>query len=154
MKGGTTRAGVRYLGIKHGYYPMDPLRAQECDMIVDAYVDVFEALGDAGFGKGFDPSTIPETRPKFWEMLDKFLAFLEPFCGRGPWLCGNKLCVADFWVGAFIFSTIKNPNVPFGNDTGDWNKRLTMFPAFKGYVDRFVMANQTRLKTRRTDLPL
>ena len=114
---------VRYLGLKHGYYPDDPLRAQECDMIVDAYYDIFTLLGDAGFGKGFDPSTIGETRPKFWEALDKFLAFIEPFCQKGPWLCGTKMCVADFWFGTFVSVTIKNPNCPFGHDTGDWEKR-------------------------------
>ena len=56
MKGGSTRATFRYLAQKHGYYPMDPLRAQEADMIVDSYLDVFTLLGDAGVGKGFDAS--------------------------------------------------------------------------------------------------
>ena len=37
LKGGSTKATMRFLGIKYGYYPDDALRAQECDMIVDAY---------------------------------------------------------------------------------------------------------------------
>lgn len=60
LKGGSTKATVRYLGIKHGYYPDDPLRAQECDMIVDTYIDVFQSFSDAANGKGFDPSTKAE----------------------------------------------------------------------------------------------
>ena len=154
MKGGATRAMVRYLGIKHGYYPMDPLRAQECDMIVDAFNDLFEIYGQAVFGKGNDESTFPETRPKFWEALDKFLAFLEPFCGRSQFLCGNNICIADFWIGAFIFSTHKNSNFPFGKDNGDWDKRLKMYPSYAGYVERITQANQARLRTRRQDQPI
>ena len=57
-------------------------------MIVDAYYDIFAALSDAGFGKGFDPKTIPECRAKFWPALDEFLTFIEPFCARGPFLTG------------------------------------------------------------------
>ena len=82
IKGGNTRACVRYLGMKHGYYPDDPVLAEECDMITDAYAKVFELSTQAIFGIGFDSSTIERCRRKFWPALDKFLEMLEPFCKR------------------------------------------------------------------------
>lgn len=41
MHGGATRATVRYLALKYGYYPENPMQAQECDMITDYFQDVF-----------------------------------------------------------------------------------------------------------------
>jgi hypothetical protein len=37
LKGGATRATMRYLSLTYGYYPDDPMQAQQCDMIVDAF---------------------------------------------------------------------------------------------------------------------
>lgn len=82
IKGGNTRAAVRYLGMKHGYYPDDPLRAQECDMITDSFAEIFELASEAAFGQGFDPNTIEECRRVFWPALEKFLDMLEPFCAK------------------------------------------------------------------------
>lgn len=42
MKGGATRAVMRLLGQTYGYYPQDPLEAQQCDMIVDGFQDLFD----------------------------------------------------------------------------------------------------------------
>ena len=109
MKGGATRAAVRYLGLKYGYYPDDPMRAQECDMITDAYYDTFGPQGETVLGKGNDANTIPDCQKKYKdEVLPKFLTFLEPYCARGTWLCGNKICTADFWVGAVIVELLCN----------------------------------------------
>lgn len=37
MKGGATRAVIRFLALTYGYYPDDPMQAQQCDMITDAF---------------------------------------------------------------------------------------------------------------------
>jgi hypothetical protein len=39
LKGGATRATMRYLAHMYGYQPEDPMQAQQCDMIIDAYQD-------------------------------------------------------------------------------------------------------------------
>ena len=150
MKGGATRAVVRFFSLKHGYYPDDPMQAQQCDMIVDAFQDCFELSGDAAFGKGFDKATIPESQAKYWAKLCDFLTFLEPYCAKKQFLCGAKPCAADFWVGSMVVSLIKNPNVMFGqgDDDNSWNGMNRKFPEFKGWSDRFVAANQTRMNTR------
>ena len=63
---GNSRAILRFLAQKYGYYPIDPLLAAESDMISDAHADVFEALINANFGKKIpnsnhhDKSTIPQ----------------------------------------------------------------------------------------------
>ena len=84
FKGGQARSVMRFLGLKYGYYPDDPLRAQECDMIVDGYYDVFGAGTDAAVGVNNDPSTCEAAREKYLkDVLPKFLTILEPFCARG-----------------------------------------------------------------------
>ena len=37
IKAGATRATSRFIALKYGYYPEDPMRAQECDMLVDGF---------------------------------------------------------------------------------------------------------------------
>lgn len=60
------------------------MRAQECDMLTDGFIDVFEVQREAIFGKNYDPSTIPETREKlFGTVYPQFLTILEPYCARG-----------------------------------------------------------------------
>lgn len=118
-------------------------------MIVDGYVDLFDLSGDAAFGKGFDPSTIPDCRTKYWAKLDDFLTFLEPYCAKGQFLCGNKLSVADFWVGAMVTGLFKNPN-SFGHEGGadSFESKGSKYPAFMAYCDRFCAENKKRMDTR------
>ena len=35
---------LRFLGMKFGYYPEDPLQAYECDMLVDHHADVIAKI--------------------------------------------------------------------------------------------------------------
>lgn len=95
------------------------MAGQQCDMIVDAFQDCFDLSGDAAFGKGFDPSTIPESRAKYFAKMRDFLTFLEPYCAKGQFLNGPKMSTADFWVGSSITSLFKNPNAAFGKDAGE-----------------------------------
>lgn len=104
IKGGATRAVMRFLSHRLGYYPEDNMQAQQCDMICDYFQDIFDACATAAWGKGSDPATIPEARTKYWAKLTEFLTFLDPYCAKGEWLCGSKPCTADFWVGAMICS--------------------------------------------------
>ena len=39
-KMGQSNSILRYLGMKLGYYPEDPIKAYECDMLCDAFADV------------------------------------------------------------------------------------------------------------------
>ena len=41
---GQSNSMLRYLGMKYGYYPEDPLLAYNCDMICDSYNDIFSQL--------------------------------------------------------------------------------------------------------------
>ena len=40
-KMGQSNSILRYLGMKYGYYPEDPIASYKCDMICDEYFDVF-----------------------------------------------------------------------------------------------------------------
>ena len=37
---GQSNAILRLLGMKHGYYPTDPMEAYKCDSLIDGYMDV------------------------------------------------------------------------------------------------------------------
>lgn len=149
-KGGSARAVMRFLAMKYGYYPMDPNTAQMCDMLVDGYYDVFAAGTDAFFGKGNDPSTVPDCQKKYCEeVLPKFLAILEPLCAKGQFICGSKICLADFWIGGMICGQFRNPEC-FGCQNGAFAKLEQQFPEFSKYCDRFVKENQKRMDTRPT----
>ena len=99
-------------------------------MIVDAYIDIFDLGIDAALGKNFDPASLPDCRAKFWPKLDEFLTFLEPYCAKGQWLNGPKICISDFWVGSMVFSFFKNPeSFGHGNDGPEtFEKRLEKSP--------------------------
>ena len=43
-KMGQSNSILRYLGMKYGYYPEDPIASYKCDMICDEYFDVFQKL--------------------------------------------------------------------------------------------------------------
>lgn len=89
---------------------------------------------------------------KYYEKLHAFLTFLEPYCAKGQFLCGPKLCTADFWVGSMVTSLFENPKAMFGagDDAGEnsWVNLYGKYPAFKGYAGRFCAANQKRMQAR------
>lgn len=97
---------MRFAALKYGYYPDDPFQAQQNDMIVDAFADLFGPAFEACTGK--DGDKVEPRKKYFGELLPKFLTFLEPYCAKGQFLCGQKICMADFYVGAMVFQHMKN----------------------------------------------
>ena len=59
---------------------------------------------------------------------------------------GNKLTIADFWIGGLYTNLINNPNKTFAHDK--WDKVLEDFPNFKAYGERFAKANESHMSTR------
>ena len=64
----------------------------------------------------------------------------------GNFLCGDKLTIADFWIGGFYVNYITNPDISFCKER--WAKVADNFPNFTAYGKRFAAANAKYLETR------
>mmetsp|Transcript_33220 Transcript_33220/g.23952 ORF Transcript_33220/g.23952 Transcript_33220/m.23952 type:complete len:108 (+) Transcript_33220:201-524(+) len=90
---------ARYLGAKHGYYPTDLVKAQECDSMVDALSDLYFNMKPMYLGNLWTKFFAfrefrDEHLPNFMSRIDKRLEGKKYFGGDEP----NLL---DFHVGAF-----------------------------------------------------
>ena len=105
----------RYLGMKYGYYPEDPMQAYECDMLCDGYNDVLTKMYKPFFVKEEEKkeAMYPEI---FDKLLPNYLAVIEPICEKGGWLVGENLTIADFWIGGLYTSYLANEEVGFAKE--------------------------------------
>ena len=129
---------LRYLGAKHGYYPDDPLQAQQADEIIETAQDVFGKVGPLYFGP-------PENREAgfkalFETHLPKFLDFIDKRCGNGAFLVGEKLSIADFYVAGTLYACTLNNDASF-LPAEMRSAMLEKYPNFKAYGERYVAAN-------------
>ena len=93
---------AKYLGKQFGFYPEDPLLAHRCDYVIAGYDDLFDVTGKAIFAKYKDDSEKREAITKVInEKVPAFLNKIEPSLGKMTWLAGEKLSIADFWVGSY-----------------------------------------------------
>lgn len=82
-----TCAILRSLGMKYGYYPTDPMKAWECDAIIDGYMDII--------AKTFAPLLASETEKEglikelFEKIMPKFLGVCEQRLQGKTYLCGD-----------------------------------------------------------------
>lgn len=75
---GSTNALVRMLGAKYGYYPEDAMMAYQNDFLMDLNADYWDKM----IGMAFDGAAKEGDQAaldKHFEVVDKYLAFIEPF---------------------------------------------------------------------------
>ena len=72
------------------------------------------------------------------------------FLKEGEWLVGNKLTLADFWIGGLYTNYFANPNV--GHSKEWFAETLAKYPAFEAYGKKFAEANAEHL-AKRPDAP-
>jgi len=141
---GQSNAIMRMLGMKYGYYPTDPMEAFKSDELSDYYLDIM--------GKVYPPFFKPEDQREamypeiFDNVLPKFLDLIDPHCAKGQFIVGEKLCVADFWIGGLYTTFFSNPAVGFAKDRFD--AILAKYPNFQAYGERFAAANEKWISTR------
>ena len=99
---------LRFLGKAHGYYPKDPLQGAQVDMLIDTFEDLYQASWKPFFAKEGKDEMYKKI---FEETLPKMMNELEPFLGDG-WLVGNKLSIADFYVGSYYTNVICHEPFP------------------------------------------
>ena len=64
----------------------------------------------------------------------------------GPFICGEKLCIADFLIGGLWSNFIKNHAVGFEKE--NWQALDSEFTKCAEYGAKFMEANQKRIETR------
>ena len=84
----------------------------------------------------------------FDKVLPRFLQQLEEHFDKnaGPFICGDKLCIADFLIGGLWTNFIRNDSVSFEKEK--WQAVDTSFPKCAEYGKKFIEANAKRLEAR------
>ena len=105
------------------------------------YYDSFDKLS------GFllqPPDKQAEGKAEQMALVRKILTNFEPFCAKGQFLVGPKLCVCDFWVAGLACNIMC---APFWAG-GPWDEIKKEFPAYCAYAMRFMAANKEYLESR------
>lgn len=66
--------------------------------------------------------------------------------GGKQFLFGNKLSIADFWIGQIYTNYFNNPAVAYGADR--WTEALKNYPTYEAYGKRFAKENEEFIKNR------
>ena len=133
-----------YYGKLFGQYPRDPKAAHTMELILAKYGDVFAALGSAHFAKDDHDAQVTKA---IEETAGAFIAMLEPMLAKSTFICGDKLTVVDFWVGAMYCDKATNmKNDP--KSLASWDKVLKKNPNFKKFGEAFKKENANWLKIR------
>ena len=92
-----------YFGRILGQYPRDPEMAHMMERLLA------EAASVAGAGTGAHMSKDDARYKEYVEgKASTFIAKLEPLLAKMKWICGDKLTVVDFWVGALYCDKVTN----------------------------------------------
>jgi len=138
---------AKYIAKMNGFYPEDPLLAHRCDYTVDAFTEACNAL--------YDSVTAPEEKKEaavgkvVSETFPKFLDKIEAGLGKMTWMAGEKLSLADFWVGAWYCDVVTNKNHPV---VGPFAEMVKKYPNVCRWGEAFKAENKVWLCTR-PDLP-
>ena len=141
---GKTLAISRLVARKNGYYPLEPATAFEADWLVETYYDVFMQLAKVHLSSD-ETKKLEQADLCFNELLPAFLKKIQPYCQRGAFLLGDRLTVADFWIGSLYTNCFENDRVFFKDR---WATLLKQYPAFEAYGKRFMFANKAYLARR------
>jgi len=105
-----TNAILRFLGTKHGYYPVDPIEAWKADSIIDSLGDISSSFIKAKYcddpekQKELFHTLLSETIPNWLNVLEKRLLANS----SKEHLVGDGWTIADFALAAFFNSFFFN----------------------------------------------
>ena len=139
-KMGESVAITRYLGRRYGYYPTDPMKAFECDMLLDMYADVIGKVYKPHFER--EETKREAMMPGIVAAITKFLTNAKAYFS----ITSERLTIADFWIGSLYTNYLANPNIKFGKK--EFAQLLVDFPTFEGYGKRYSAAVKKHLDSR------
>jgi len=139
---GQSQAVMRYLGKCYGYYPKDSLMAAKVDFMVENFIGISAKMKEP---KGTPEEFAAMEEELFGKIVPELLQMVTPFCLDKGFLMGDKLTIADFWVGAFYTNKMNNP---LSYCPEKWAKAKLDYPAFTAYGERFTKENAPYLSKR------
>ena len=72
---------------------------------------------------------------------------LEPTLAKSTWICGDRLTVVDFWVGAMYCDKVTNPKLD-AYQAGLWKTLMGKCPNVKRWGEAFKKENAGWLNKR------
>ena len=135
---------LRYFGKVNGFYPEDPLQASHVDFLLETYQDVL--------GKFYGPFFAAEDKKEamiteiFEKTLPAFLENISKYIKADGFLVGDKLTIADFWVGGLYTNFMNHAAIGFAADK--WAACKEKYPLFAAYGERFALENEAYLSSR------
>jgi glutathione S-transferase len=92
--------------------------------------------------------TAEQIKTLFEETIPKYMKEIDSFLGDG-WLVGDKMTIADFWIGTFYTNIINHDQLEEKLKCKDERAKFkTDFPKFAAYGERFAKENANWIKTR------
>ena len=142
-KRGESKAIIRYVAMKNGFYPDDPWEAAVTDEAIDTWSEILAKTYPPAFAQ--DEETKAKLIDACFEAHGKFLKAFDAQFAKG-FLCGDKLTAGDFCLGSFYTNYYANPSVGFAADR--WKALLDEHPNFKAYGEKFAAELADYLSTR------
>lgn len=118
------------------------------DSLLDYFEDFLPKMYKATIAKEHErnshyPDLFNTSLPKFLKVVEGELAKHS-----NNWVCGDKLTVADFWIGGLYVNVFTNPNRPQNWGSEEFAKLMNDFPNYKAYGEKFAAEIKPRLDTR------
>ena len=140
---GQSTSILRMLGKMHGYYPGDPVMAAQVDGLLDTYTDFFPKFTTPFTKQGDEQKQLMKENVE--THLPKLMALLEPYLD-GTWLVGDKITIADFYIGGIYTNYMNNPALGYCKD--EWANTKKSYPKFVAYGERYAAENAKYLASR------
>ena len=110
MKMTQSKAIVRALGQKHGYYSSNPKEAWTIDSTMDYVSDNVEIFVKPAFADG--EAKLALLFELLTKQLPQFLSKIEKRVSGKKWIIGDRITIADFMLGGLLTSTVANEGNP------------------------------------------
>ena len=131
-----TRSILRYICLKNGHHPTDPVPNYKVNQILDHFYDIEVAFYNAGFFTKEEDQ--PEALKKFFHTtFASSVAVMEDTLKENvsqDYLVGDKLTAADVVYVDFVYSQVLNSN--YGGRDAENKEILKKFPLFNAYIEK------------------
>ena len=136
---------TRMLARQHGYYPVEPMEAFECDYLVDIWLDVLTECQKVHFMKEGSAERQTQIEKVFNIIVPVFLGKLQPYLSRRKFLMGDRIYLCDFWIGMLYVNFFKKRGI---YEQQRWDALLQRYPDFEAYGELFSKENKQFLASR------
>ena len=113
------------------------------EKLLEEYTPVFAALGQSHFSGDDD-----KIEAAINDKAGPFIAKIEERLSKNKFLGGDKLVVADFWIGSMYTDKCVNRENKNAKAIECWAALLKKYPNFKRYGEDFIKENSDWMHKR------